>query len=176
MDNREKQTKAVFEDVWIPTVCELCNRGPDLMRVHRVNGIIVNIEGNLNGEGFQELTKAKGSLCSKAYGLIQKTYNPHRIKAPLKRTNPEKGRGIDPKWVEISWDQALDSIEHLCYAYGHQDGDHTALPQGGAAHNSDPIQQLASDSPEHEIKPTGMTARLLPFRPNAGCLTLGCRG
>src|SRR5664280_1380111 len=27
-----------------------------------------------------------------------------------KRTNPEKGPGIDPKWVEISWDEALDTI------------------------------------------------------------------
>jgi phenylacetyl-CoA:acceptor oxidoreductase len=42
--------------------------------------------------------------------LLQKVYNPHRIKTPLKRTNPEKGVGIDPKWVEISWDEALDTI------------------------------------------------------------------
>ena len=28
----------------------------------------------------------------------------------MKRTNPEKGRGIDPKFVPISWDEALDIV------------------------------------------------------------------
>jgi anaerobic selenocysteine-containing dehydrogenase len=28
----------------------------------------------------------------------------------MKRTNPEKGRGIDPKFVPITWDEALDII------------------------------------------------------------------
>ena len=35
---------------------------------------------------------AGGRVCVKAYGLIQKTYNPDRIKSPMKRTNPNKGR------------------------------------------------------------------------------------
>jgi molybdopterin-containing oxidoreductase family molybdopterin binding subunit len=35
-------------------------------------------------------------------------YDPNRVNVPLKRTNPEKGIGVDPKWVEISWDEALD--------------------------------------------------------------------
>ena len=26
-------------------------------------------------------------------------HDPNRINKPLKRTNPEKGLGIDPKWV-----------------------------------------------------------------------------
>jgi molybdopterin-containing oxidoreductase family molybdopterin binding subunit len=37
-------------------------------------------------------------------------YDPYRIKTPLKRSNPEKGLGIDPGWQEISWDEALDTI------------------------------------------------------------------
>lgn len=104
--------KPAAEDVWIPTVCELCQRGPDLVKVHRVDGIIVNLEGNIDGDGFQDRAQAKGRLCPKPYSLIQKTYNPHRIKTPLKRTNPEKGRGVDPKWVEISWDEALETISN----------------------------------------------------------------
>ncbi len=32
------------------------------------------------------------------------------MKSPLKRTNPEKGRGVDPNWVEISWDEAYQTI------------------------------------------------------------------
>jgi len=50
------------------------------------------------------------ALCPKPYGFIQKLYNPHRIKGPLKRANPQKGPGIDPRWVEISWDEALDIV------------------------------------------------------------------
>src|SRR3990172_13039560 len=37
-------------------------------------------------------------------------YDPNRVKAPLKRTNPEKGLGVDPGWVEIGWEEALDTI------------------------------------------------------------------
>jgi thiosulfate reductase/polysulfide reductase chain A len=32
------------------------------------------------------------------------------VKRPLKRTNRDKSVGADPKWQEISWDQALDEI------------------------------------------------------------------
>jgi phenylacetyl-CoA:acceptor oxidoreductase len=49
-------------------------------------------------------------VCVKAYGLVQKTYNPNRILSPMKRTNPKKGRDEDPGFVPISWDEALDSI------------------------------------------------------------------
>ena len=37
-------------------------------------------------------------------------YNPYRVKSPLKRTNPNKGLDQDPKWVEISWEEALSTI------------------------------------------------------------------
>lgn len=53
---------------------------------------------------------ADGKPCVKAYGLIQKTYNPSRILTPMKRTNPNKGRNEDPGFVPISWDEALDLV------------------------------------------------------------------
>jgi len=34
----------------------------------------------------------------------------NRLNAPLRRTNPEKGLYADPKWKEISWEEALDEI------------------------------------------------------------------
>jgi anaerobic selenocysteine-containing dehydrogenase len=37
-------------------------------------------------------------------------YNPYRVKGPLKRTNPEKGPNVDPGWVEITWDEALNTV------------------------------------------------------------------
>jgi molybdopterin-containing oxidoreductase family molybdopterin binding subunit len=51
-----------------------------------------------------------GHLCGKGLAGIQQLYDPNRITKPLKRTNPEKGAGIDPGWEEISWDEALDLI------------------------------------------------------------------
>lgn len=106
----DKSREGINEDVWVPTLCYVCNRGTCMIRVHRVNGTVVGLEGNIEGEGFEELSRNKGYVCPKAFGNIQKLYNPHRIKAPMKRTNPEKGKGIDPKWVEISWEEALDTV------------------------------------------------------------------
>ena len=101
----------VQEDVWIPTICEsTCVESPCLLRVHRVNGVAVGIEPNTEIDDFEKTVKNHGRLCPKPYAQLQKLYNPHRIKSPMKRTNPEKGVGVDPKWVEISWDEALDTI------------------------------------------------------------------
>jgi len=101
----------LHENIWVPTVCESqCADAPCLLRVHRINGVAVGVEPNTEIENFETLTKNQGRLCPKAFGLIQKIYNPHRIKTPLKRTNPEKGCGVDPKWVEISWDEAFSII------------------------------------------------------------------
>lgn len=49
-------------------------------------------------------------ICPKGASGVFNTYNPYRLKKPMKRTNPEKGIGIDPKWVEISWDEAFEII------------------------------------------------------------------
>src|SRR3989304_4438623 len=37
-------------------------------------------------------------------------YDPHRVRAPLRRSNPQKGIGVDPGWVEITWEEALDTV------------------------------------------------------------------
>jgi anaerobic selenocysteine-containing dehydrogenase len=53
-------------------------------------------------------------ICPKGVSGVFNTYNPYRIKAPLKRTNPNKGPDEDPAWVEISWEEAFDiMIERL---------------------------------------------------------------
>ncbi len=39
-------------------------------------------------------------------------YDPNRFRQPMKRSNPEKGPNVDPKWVPISWDEALSRIVH----------------------------------------------------------------
>ncbi|MDP2646106.1 MAG: molybdopterin-dependent oxidoreductase [Desulfobacterales bacterium] len=92
----------VLEDVWVPSVCNLTNDGPCGIKVHRVNGVTVKIEGN------KAHPNNEGVLCPKGHYGILKMYDSYRIKSPLKRTNPEKGIGVDPRWMEISWDEALD--------------------------------------------------------------------
>jgi anaerobic selenocysteine-containing dehydrogenase len=93
------------EDVWIPTHCKACaadNRCHLL--VNRVNGVAVKVEGNPASPTNQ------GRNCAKSAAALMTLYNPYRVKNPLKRTNPEKGRGIDPKWVQISWEEAITTI------------------------------------------------------------------
>ncbi|MFC1862475.1 molybdopterin-dependent oxidoreductase [Thermodesulfobacteriota bacterium] len=109
--NSQKVVEETSEEVQVPSLCDnSCIFGPCLLNINVVNDIAVGIEPNTEGEGFKEFSRNLGSLCPKAYGWIQKLYNPHRIKNPLKRTNPEKGRGVDPGWVSISWEEALDTI------------------------------------------------------------------
>ena len=88
------------DDEWVPSFCNMCSTACNL-RVHRVDGVVVKIEGNATASN-------RGKICPKGNSGIMRMYDPHRIKKPLKRTNPEKGIGVDPGWVEISWDEALD--------------------------------------------------------------------
>jgi len=91
----------------VATYCYQCVNGPDLLTVEVVDGVATKVEPNFCAKGYHP---ADGKVCVKPYGLVQKIYNPNRILKPLKRTNPKKGRDQDPGWVEISWDEALDTI------------------------------------------------------------------
>ncbi len=95
------------EKTTIPVYCNQCVCGPDLMRVEVEDGVAVRVEPNFD---VGEAHPGCGRVCVKAYGLIQKTYNPNRLKSPMKRTNPKKGRDQDPGFVPISWDEALDMV------------------------------------------------------------------
>ena len=91
------------DDAWFASSCALCY-GTCSTRVHRVDGVVVKIEGN------PASAVGKGRLCGKGVSGIVSHYDPNRLKKPLKRTNPRKGIGVDPGWKEISWEEALDEI------------------------------------------------------------------
>lgn len=94
----------VYDDVWVRSQCGMCY-GACAIRVHRVNGVAVKIEGEPDstmGSG--------GGVCGKGAAGLQLLYDPNRLNVPLRRTNPEKGLHVDPKWKEITWDEALDEI------------------------------------------------------------------
>ncbi|MEW6623090.1 MAG: molybdopterin-dependent oxidoreductase [Bacillota bacterium] len=74
------------------------------LRVRVVNGKAVRIEGNPHS------LVNDGKACVRSHLVLQQLYDPDRIKGPMKRTNPEKGKGIDPKFVPVSWDEALDTV------------------------------------------------------------------
>ncbi len=91
----------------VPVYCNQCVCGPDLFKVEVEDGVAMRIEPNLD---IGPAHPAHGRVCVKAYGLIQKTYNPNRVTRPMKRTNPRKGREHDPGFVPISWDEAFDIV------------------------------------------------------------------
>ncbi len=99
MDQSTKKTVKSF--------CYQCVAGPDLMEIEVENGVATRLESQY---GIQDAHPGGGRVCVKAYGLIQKTYNPHRIKQPMRRTNPKKGKNEDPGFEPISWDEALDLV------------------------------------------------------------------
>ncbi|HEY4685010.1 MAG TPA: molybdopterin-dependent oxidoreductase [Dehalococcoidia bacterium] len=90
-------------DEWIASACALCY-GSCSIRAHVVDGVVVKIEGN------PDSTIGKGRLCGKGVSGIMTLYDPNRVNAPLRRTNPQKGLGVDPGWKEITWDEALDEV------------------------------------------------------------------
>ncbi|ADD68883.1 molybdopterin oxidoreductase [Denitrovibrio acetiphilus DSM 12809] len=97
--------KAIGEDPgkWISTTCQGCTTW-DPIQVFVQDGRAVKVRGNPN-------SKANcGTCCPRAHMGLQQLYDPDRVKVPMKRTNPEKGRGIDPKFVPITWDEALNTI------------------------------------------------------------------
>jgi thiosulfate reductase/polysulfide reductase chain A len=72
--------------------------------VHTTNGRVHAIYGN------PEHPIANGKLCPKGPLGLYVLYDPDRNKGPMKRTNPAKGRDQDPKFVPISWEEALDTV------------------------------------------------------------------
>ena len=121
------------EDVWVKTLCNQCFF-LDQVIVHRVNGVAVKVEGDPDGL-WQSKNGRFHPLCANGQAGLQRVYDPWRAKAPLKRTNPQKGPGVDPKWVEISWDEAYNTVADLIKKVRAKGADGTfSINQSG--HNS----------------------------------------
>ena len=99
-----QETQRESEDRWIPSFCMMCMQADDGTLVHVEDGVVTNIVGN------PECPTNKGKICIRSISSIMGLYNPYRVKGPLKRTNPEKGPDIDPGWVEITWEEALNTV------------------------------------------------------------------
>lgn len=88
---------------WISTTCQGCSSWCSV-QVKVVDGRAVHLRGNPHAKGNH------GKICPRPHLALQQVYDPDRIRQPMKRTNPEKGRGIDPKFVPITWEEAIDTI------------------------------------------------------------------
>ncbi|WP_158212361.1 molybdopterin-containing oxidoreductase family protein [Natranaerobius trueperi] len=102
---KSKEQNALYEKgaKEVPTVCGVCSGGC-AAKAYVKNDRVKQLVGNPKDQA------AGGKLCVKGYNSIETLYDPDRVKYPMKRTNPDKGIGVDPKFVKISWDEALDHI------------------------------------------------------------------
>ena len=91
----------------VKTCCYQCVAGPDLLEVEVEDGVATEVTPNFDAA---DIHPGGGKVCVKAYGLVQKLYNPYRVLSPMKRSNPQKGRNEDPGFVPIGWDEALDVV------------------------------------------------------------------
>ena len=86
---------------WILSTCGMCLHGCGI-RVLVNDGVALKIEGDpTNPDNL-------GKLCPQGNAGLARLYDPNRILKPMKRTNPEKGPGVDPGWVEIEWEEAFE--------------------------------------------------------------------
>lgn len=100
------------------SVCLQCHtRCPIAAKI--VNGVVEKIDGNPYSPINRTLDEMlpydtdpgtvkteRGRLCPKGQSLIQTTYDPYRVKQPLKRAGP-RGSG---KWQAITWEVAISEI------------------------------------------------------------------
>ncbi|MFC1963897.1 molybdopterin-dependent oxidoreductase [Chloroflexota bacterium] len=98
-----ESTEGVVNEKWVPTSCLNCATRCGT-RVRVVNGKAVKITGN----PFSQVTE--GENCPRAHIGLQVLYDEARLTQPLKRTNPVKGRSVDPQWTPVSWGEALGEI------------------------------------------------------------------
>ena len=97
------ETDTLNGGIWYPTTCQGCTTWCPV-EVLIQDGRAVKVRGNQNS-----MTNP-GTCCPKGHMMPKMIYDPDRLKVPMKRTNPVKGKGIDPQFVPISWDEALGAI------------------------------------------------------------------
>ncbi len=97
------QTKLKEVGKWVSTTCQGCTSWCSA-QAYVFDNRVIKVRGN-------EYSKAtEGHICPRPHLAIEQLYDPDRVISPMKRTNPKKGRGVDPKFVPISWDEALDIV------------------------------------------------------------------
>ena len=111
---------ALYPPDSLVTCCGICDSACGI-RATVSNGVVQFLQGL--PEDFQ----GGGALCAKGTSGAALMYDPDRLKYPMKRTNPVKGLGVDPGWVRISWEEALDTVATRFRAILEQHGNEALL-------------------------------------------------
>ncbi len=100
-DARAWPTKVKHAYQLVPTTCFNCEAACGLLAyVDKKTGDVTKFVGNPAHPG------SRGRNCAKGPATINQVQDPERILYPLKRVG-ERGSG---RWMEVSWDDALDDI------------------------------------------------------------------
>ena len=91
------------DEAWVPTTCYGCFPSCAIL-VKRKDGKVVASKGN------PDVFSSLGKCCGKSVARVADHYHPERVLKPMRRTNPEKGIGVDPQWEEISYEEAMEII------------------------------------------------------------------
>jgi len=83
----------------IPCFCALC--------VSRCGAVATVTDGRFVALDADPEHPTGKALCLKGKVVPEIVYHPNRLLRPLKRTAPKSD--ADPGWVEIGWDEALDT-------------------------------------------------------------------
>ncbi len=94
---------AAVQGQWMSTTCQGCTTWCPV-QVKVVDGRAIKVRGNPHS------TANHGQICPRPHLALQQVYDPDRIKVPMKRTNPLKGRDQDPGFVPITWDEAMSTL------------------------------------------------------------------
>lgn len=100
---------------WVPSNCQGCTSWCAVeVGVQTVAGVsrAVQVRGNqtIMADPAVAGRYTGGFVCPRGILSLQEVYDPDRVKVPMRRTNPEKGRGIDPGFEPITWDEAITDV------------------------------------------------------------------
>ncbi|MCL1139242.1 arsenate respiratory reductase molybdopterin-containing subunit ArrA [Shewanella pneumatophori] len=98
-----KSDKITGTGKWVATTCQGCTSWC-AKQTYIIEGRAVKVRGNLNSHVHGE------SSCPRQHLSLQQVYDPDRVRSPLMRTNPKKGKEHDPMFKPISWDEAFDLL------------------------------------------------------------------
>ncbi len=113
---------------WVGTTCQGCTSWC-AKQVYVMDGRAIKLRGNVNSKVHGEAS------CPRQHLSLQQVYDPDRVKTPLMRTNPKKGKEHDPMFKPISWDEALDLLADKILALRAADESHKyALLRGRYSH------------------------------------------
>ncbi len=118
-----------------PTTCGLCENRCGLIS-YREGDRIVMLHGN------PEHPVNRGKICARAYGQLDRLYDPDRVLAPKLRDG-ERGSG---KWKTISWEKAYEIIAEKLTPYVEKQGAGLAIVQGRKELLSDTLLEMFPDA------------------------------